>query len=314
MARRRISPSPAPQPAPVDPTIRTGTDASEVLRAYDPNVGIQIFGLGGDDLIFGSTKADRLDGGDGNDTISDGGFSSTSAGNGDVLLGGAGNDVITSSGFDTIDGGTGIDRVTIDFVLSNEAVVFGGDFDTGRTATFTSGGVSGSVTNVEALTIFGGNAGDTITLGSVGATVYARNGDDNVRGGAGNDIILGESGNDVISGGGGSDQIMGNAGRNTLTGGAGADIFSLSSRDAQGFDVITDFNFAQGDRLAAEFPNLNFEENVSSPVSRGFIRGVDTPDGLLLSLDRSADATGEFVDVALLVGVTAAQFSDNFFF
>jgi hypothetical protein len=59
--------------------------------------------------------------------------------------------------------------------------------------------------------------------------------------------VRGGQANDVLTGGAGNDWLSGDRGDDTITGGAGADIFH-GSQDA-GIDRITDFNYAEGDRV-----------------------------------------------------------------
>jgi Ca2+-binding RTX toxin-like protein len=66
-----------------------------------------------------------------------------------------------------------------------------------------------------------------------------------------NDVLVGSSGADIIDGGAGNDTIRGGAGTDYLTGGRGADSFVVG--DHAGYDVITDFNAAEGDRVVLDF-------------------------------------------------------------
>lgn len=89
------------------------------------------------------------------------------------------------------------------------------------------------------LDVTGSSGDDTIVTGS---------GNDVLRGGAGNDVLSGGAGIDLLFGGAGNDVLTGGAGFDLLTGGAGADQFRY---DATGFgwDIVTDFSRAQGDKL-----------------------------------------------------------------
>lgn len=78
-----------------------------------------------------------------------------------------------------------------------------------------------------------GNLGDD--------TVYGHTGDDTVYGGQGADRLFGDEGNDLLSG---------DLGDDVLTGGAGADRFAM--RLGGGYDWVTDFSLAQGDRVALQ--------------------------------------------------------------
>lgn len=77
MARRpRIRPQPVPPPPPASQTV-VGTAGDDRLSAgFD--VPQFISGLGGNNVLSGSTKADVIDGGDGNDLIFDGDLSAIS--------------------------------------------------------------------------------------------------------------------------------------------------------------------------------------------------------------------------------------------
>ena len=61
------------------------------------------------------------------------------------------------------------------------------------------------------------------------------------------DVLVGSSGADTIDGGSGDDRIVGGAGTDYLTGGRGADTFVFGAHSQ--YDVITDFNPAEGDRI-----------------------------------------------------------------
>ncbi|MEG4912827.1 calcium-binding protein [Microcoleus sp. B7-D4] len=111
--------------------------------------------------------------------------------------------------------------------------------------------------------VIAGNGGNDILYGGKDADIVDGNeGNDVVRGDAGNDVIFGGFGNDILRGGQGDDDLEGNEGDDfiagdrgvdVLTGGLGGDIFVLRSNDEafgiDGADVVTDFNFDEGDRI-----------------------------------------------------------------
>lgn len=110
--------------------------------------------------------------------------------------------------------------------------------------------------------IGGGGGNDIIYGGKEDDRLDGNDGNDVVRGDAGNDLIFGGFGNDILRGGQGDDDLDGNEdndflagdrGVDVLTGGLGADILVLRSNDEafgiNGADVITDFNFDEGDRI-----------------------------------------------------------------
>jgi len=72
-----------------------------------------------------------------------------------------------------------------------------------------------------------------------------------IKGSAKADVLMGTSGSDTINGAGGNDTIIGGAGTDYLTGGHGADTFVLGAHSM--YDIITDFNPAEGDRVLLDF-------------------------------------------------------------
>ena len=131
----------------------------------------------GNDLVYGDSIANRLEGGAGDDFI-DG-----RAGD-DILGGGDGND--------TLVGGAGID--TADYTASSHSwKVY---LDSGNATTVTG---PGEFDKLDVENIWMGSGDDTITGSS----------DNNViDGGAGDDVIDGGRGNDVLTGGAGSDTFV----------------------------------------------------------------------------------------------------------
>jgi Ca2+-binding RTX toxin-like protein len=85
----------------------------------------------------------------------------------------------------------------------------------------------------------------------------ARGDADTLDGGAGNDWLHGDArsmvgggvsgGDDKLDGGAGNDHLVGGGGADMLTGGTGADWFVFEP--GSGFDQITDFAPAEGDRI-----------------------------------------------------------------
>ncbi|CAO3413485.1 hypothetical protein [Azospirillum endophyticum] len=75
---------------------------------------------------------------------------------------------------------------------------------------------------------------------------------DTLTGGDGDDTLCGWSGNDLLAGGAGDDLLFGGRGKDTLTGGEGADLFVIGGSrgwSGGGRDLVTDFDFAEGDRI-----------------------------------------------------------------
>ena len=177
-------------------------------------------GGAGADLITGNTLANQLTAGAGADTVygGDGADTIQDASGTNVLRGEAGDDSLSGgSGFDDMHGNMGNDSLRGN--NGDDWVVGGRDND-----------------------LLFGDAGFDI--------VYGNMGNDTVDGGAGNDWVRGGQGDDTVMGGAGDDWIWGDRGNDTLSGGAGADLFYSFS--GAGIDRITDFNYAEGDRLRLE--------------------------------------------------------------
>jgi Ca2+-binding RTX toxin-like protein len=186
-------------PIPFPQQIAVSINSQRTLFDVSTITSIQVFGLGGDDLIYvsGLDPNDDLlrgladfplpvliNGGAGMDAI--GGTDHN-----DTLIGGSGNDVIfADSGNDRIVGGDGDD------LIHGEA---GDD------------------------TILGG-LGDDYLLGEADNDLIKGGwGDDQIEGGRGNDLLFGGEGDDDIRGHGGLDTLLGNRGNDTLFGNAGND-------------------------------------------------------------------------------------------
>jgi len=155
------------------------------------------------------------------------------------VTGGTGNDTISGGiAADTLNGSVGNDFVSYESAFSAVNVTINGS-----TATTVSGGAGNDViSNFEG--ILGSQFNDTLTGSASADTIY---------GNAGTDSIVGGAGNDLLSGGLGAD---------TLTGGADTDTFQVGALDSfptfggfgdagtvAGFDVVTDFALAGGDKL-----------------------------------------------------------------
>jgi Ca2+-binding RTX toxin-like protein len=183
-----------------------GGYGNDVIRADD--LGRNMSGFFGDDLIEGGEGIDGLDGGSGTDT----------------LHGGGGDDFLTlRNGNDVLDGGDGQD--TIDFYAVQTGVTY---TVTDASVTFTDDNGTWTSTLSGMENAWGSWSNDTLT------------GDEQTN------ILVGFAGNDTISGLGGDDILCGAHGNDELTGGEGIDLFVFAYMDyATGEDdVITDFSVA----------------------------------------------------------------------
>ncbi|MRD47237.1 hypothetical protein GHT07_08095 [Caenimonas koreensis DSM 17982] len=153
--------------------------------------------------------------------------------------GGSGNDNLTGNAADNrLDGGGGFD-----------AMAGGGGDDTyivdNTRDSVTEQASEGNDTVYSSVTFTLKSEIETLVLTGTG----------NI-GGTGNNaanLLMGNQGNNSLNGSGGDDLLDGGAGADRLTGGAGADIFRFEVGDtgvgSKGRDTITDFKYAQGDRI-----------------------------------------------------------------
>ena len=74
-----------------------------------------------------------------------------------------------------------------------------------------------------AVSVYGGNGNDAVTIGSGKAYVSGGNGADTLKAGNGKVSLLGNNGNDKITAGNGADQLNGDAGNDIITAGNGVD-------------------------------------------------------------------------------------------
>lgn len=179
--------------------------AGDTTTAHQPypltSVSSMVFnGYAGDDRLTNtSNRRMTADGGEGNDTLTDGSAASTLRGGAgvDSLRGGPGNDVIYGgAGNDMLYGEGGTDRL------------YGED---------------------HADSLFGGDSADTLLGGYGDDALYGDTGADLLFGNAGNDQLRGGNDNDTLYGGSGDDKLWGNAGSDRLYGETGNDFCDAGS-------------------------------------------------------------------------------------
>ncbi len=203
-------------------------------------VGSALWGLDGDDLMYGGWGDDILFGGWGDDVL-DGGDED------DILEGGP--------GADTLIGGHGEDTAAYTNSPSGVTVrlhslqVRGGDAE---------GDIFGDLVTVkgqvvpDVIHLFGSEFNDILAGDIRDNLILGDKGDDRIYGGpgGGDDILNGQEGDDTLYGGLGDDFLIGGPGADRLVGGQGADGFMFEPGDTVDFnDIIADFNPAQGDRI-----------------------------------------------------------------
>ncbi|NET37268.1 MAG: calcium-binding protein, partial [Cyanothece sp. SIO1E1] len=149
-----------------------------------------LIGKGGNDALEGLAGADSLLGGVGNDSLSGG------DGN-DTLAGGAGDDILQSGGgVNVIDGGEGVDTA----VFSDIPFALNADLNTDEAIYVDSTGVSirNQLMGLENLV---GNDFKNQLVGDAGANVLSgAGGADTLAGGLGDDALFGGDGADILRG------------------------------------------------------------------------------------------------------------------
>jgi len=275
---------------------RTGTAAINIdasLAVPGRNVGLEILGNGGANILVGTAFGDVLDGGTGNDTID----------------GGAGNDTVNFSdaqssyrigfrdGVMVVNGADGMDQLT-----NVEQVKFG----TAAAVSVSSLQGSASDNGLIYANIAGKNlyaVADAYT-GPVAGLV------NQFLGGAFSDTVLGTekadfintgAGNDAINGAGGNDVIDGGLGSNFITGGAGTDKFFVDGRAAatsNTWSTITDWTAGESLTIWGYKPNVSKFNWVASDGATGF-KGV--------TLHADLDGNGGTDTSVTWAGLTQAQ-------
>jgi Ca2+-binding RTX toxin-like protein len=198
----------------------TGAAGNDTITTVENATG----GAGGD-LVTGSTAANRLDGGDGDDTLVGGDGD-------DALVGGNGSDRVdysTATAGVTLDltvgtaSGQGADTLTT--VENVTGTAFGDSITGSASANAVASGAGDDLVKAGdgADTVNGGDGTDTVSGGGGSDRVKGGSGDDSVKGGGGNDDLAGGKGNDAVKGGKGNDVLKGAAGNDTLAGGKGND-------------------------------------------------------------------------------------------
>lgn len=176
-------------------------------RGNDIIVGVNnITGSAYNDVFYGNSSVNTINGGAGDDTIEGYG------------------------GSDILDGGTNTAAGdTVSYALENKISVTLNDSGTSTVGVWNGTNYTTEIDTISNFeNISGSNSvtaslnGDVITGNSSNNTIWGNAGDDLLFGGAGNDSIDGGSDNDTIAGGSGADVITGGLGNDVLRGGGTA--------------------------------------------------------------------------------------------
>jgi Ca2+-binding RTX toxin-like protein len=301
--------------------------------------------LTGNDVLYGNSLANSLEGLGGNDTLSGGGGA-------DTMIGGDGNDTyyVENAGDVVLETNArtagGVDQVvsSISYQLGANVEnlrLLGGDTSatgnslnnviyagTGRNA-IDGGAGSDTLSFVYATaTATSGTAGVKLALAAATTTASGISGADtvvnieNLIGSKYDDTLTGSSAANTLNGGAGNDYLNGGSGNDVLTGGAGADWFTFSTAlsNTGNVDVITDFAAEDTIRLEnAVFTKLaatgtlasaNFKVLGSSALDANDYIQYDKASGNLY-YDADGSGAGAAVRIAV-VGVHLALTSGDF--
>lgn len=259
-----------------------GTLTYRARNAVDPA------GINGQSVYQGTAGADRVAGGNDNDTVwgAEGADVLQGGGGDDVVLGGEGDDRITDSdGADVPKGGPGDDAIDAGPGLD---ILMGGDG-----ADLLNGSSGDNET-------FAGEGGDFVVAGTGGDAVFGGGGDDWIQGGTGQDLLIGDHGapffddpgqarpgNDVFVGQpgendydaeGGDDLMAANAAVDRYAGAGGFD-WAIHQYDTVGADDDMSINQLLADvpiQLVVNRDRWQEVEAVSGSAFADTIRGDDT--------------------------------------
>ncbi|WP_343717832.1 calcium-binding protein [Inquilinus sp.] len=189
-------------------SVFTLTNGNDTVYNDSWSITTALYGLGGDDALYG---AYYIDGGDGNDIIYN--FSESGA----TLLGGNGDDAITARGGSRVDGGAGTDTLK-----------YGSEPRSGYVIVDLAAGTTSDGNRLTSIENVWGAVGNDQLIGNAGANV--------LRGGDGADTLRGAAGADTLDGGAGFDTADYSTSAAAVTVNLGT--HGTSGGDAQGDQLI----------------------------------------------------------------------------
>ncbi len=282
-------------------------------RAQDTYVGIEnVDGSAFDDSMVGSTAANVLRGGGGNDFLSgEAGNDTLDGGSGrDRLYGGNGNDILDGgSGGDKLWGGTGDDTYVIDSADDRVDEADDGGIPPDGIDTVKSS-MSVSLSNT---TIFKGDIENLTLTGSGNLNGSGNDLDNVVTGNTGANRLDGRAGDDTLAGGFGNDTLVGGAGNDTF-------VFDTALNPGSNVDRIADFSVTDDTIWLdnAVFTALGAPGALDETAFHVGTAAHDANDRIIydptsghVTYDANGDAAGGFSDFAVLeagLALTSADF------
>ncbi|WP_212001903.1 calcium-binding protein [Bradyrhizobium sp. JYMT SZCCT0180] len=200
-----------------------------------------ITGTAGNDVIFGYTGTDALNGGAGNDTYAfrgsgDGSDTITETSGTDAILIGTNGATFTTLNFSDTSNGTGNGNLVIAYGAT-DTITVSGHFDTAagntvETLTFVGGATfAGYSLGSSPYTLSTDDDGAPSAAAGVNTIMADDGGTNPISGNSGKDLLFGNDGSDTINGAGGNDLIVGGDDNDQLRGGAGDDTYVFDLAD-----------------------------------------------------------------------------------
>lgn len=276
-------------------TARIGSASGQMLAHWGDSVG-RINGSQRGDKMIGDHDGAILMGGNGHDTLMDGGF----AAKGSQLFGGIGNDKIylysaTGSkgeggdGNDNIvftdgtlghriNGGAGVDSLVYRDTHVDTAERLVVNLNNG---TVLANGVEvAKIAGIE--NIFAGEGKDFIYGDAQSNKIAGYGGADKLHGASGNDALYGGAGDDFLNGGYGNDVMNGGAGNDYFAAGYDSDTFQFNEVNAGEVDTIS--IFGRTDKLdfrgaVDKLSDLDIAINTSDPSHKTATISIDVDGG-----------------------------------
>jgi Ca2+-binding RTX toxin-like protein len=281
-----------------------------------------VIGSDAGDTLTGSTLANQMDGGLGNDIL-------TGGAGVDTLDGGAGSDIYMvaliadKTGAEIRDSGlSGTDELRFTGTVAGTLVIAAGDLGLEQVTIGTGTGTTAIVTGTSAVNV---NA----VAAANGLTIIGNAGTNTLSGSGFADRLDGGVGNDTLVGGDGADTLVGGVGNDNLTGGLGADVFVFNTAPnaSTNKDTITDFSAADDDIWLAKAVMAGLGRAAGALEAKAFWGGADITtshdanDRVIYNqttgaLFYDADGTGAkaSVQIAQLAAGTILTASDVFIF
>ena len=130
------------------------------------------------------------------------------------------------------------------------------------------------------------------------------------RSGPCNAPILDPNGNDTLVGDTGDDTLSGGAGNDVLTGRAGADTFKFAEMGSANSDIVTDYNYAEGDRI--DLSGLLDGTGINDGNMSSYLHLLESESNIVVQVDTigSGNFTSGTHDVATLVGIATSGNTD----